>query len=99
VYSSECPSSYGSRRTKVRVFKTPISGRFQLAWSTSPTGPWSNIGAVQDLYSSATGFWELELVTVDYNAASPYFRFQVTGKHPSSNGYLLHLDYIKLSPL
>ena len=97
VYSGPCPDVYSSRRTKVRVFRTPISGRFQLAWSTTKTGPWSNIGAVQDLYSSATGFWELDLATINYGGASPYFRFLVTGKHPWSTGYALHLDYIDLS--
>jgi hypothetical protein len=91
----------GNYNVKVRVRRGTNRGRFQLAWSNNVNGPWTNIGGVQDLYSSTTHFIELNL-----NSSSPtnigsqgqkYFRFLVTGKNFQSSSYQLFLDYIKLT--
>jgi hypothetical protein len=98
VYQPDCFAQTGNRRVRVRGFRTPVSGRFQLGWSASSSGPWNNVGAVQDLYASATGFLEFDLGVVNLSSSSPYFRFLVTGKNISSSSYILHLDYVKLTP-
>lgn len=90
----------GSYGVKVRVRRGTNRGKFQLAVSTNPTGPWTSVGAVQDLYSSTSTFTELNLTpgtSASLGASTVYFRFLVTGKNASSSGYQLFLDYIRLT--
>lgn len=102
IYTVPVPAA-GNYNVRVRVRKGSNRGKFQLGWSNNPAGPWTNIGGVQDLYSSSTSFQELNL-----NSATPtnisstgqkYFRFLVTGKNGSSSGYQLVLDYIRTNKL
>jgi predicted outer membrane repeat protein len=102
TYAVPIPAS-GNYNVRVRVRKGSNRGKFRLAWSDSPTGPWTNVGGVQDLYSSVSTFTELNI-----NASTPvnipwaghrYFRFLVQPKNSSSTGHQLFLDYIRLNKL
>lgn len=101
TYAVPVPDA-GSYNVKVRVRRGNNRGRFQLAVSSSPSGPWTSVGAVQDLYSSSTTFTELNLnsgTPVSLTSSPTYFRFLVTGKNAASSSYQLFLDYIRLTRL
>jgi hypothetical protein len=90
----------GTYNVKVKVRKNNNRGKFQLAVSSNPTGPWTNIGSVQDLYNPSSSFVELNVSnSASLSAGTRYFRFFVTGKNAASFGYQLFLDYIKLTKL
>lgn len=61
----------------------------------------TNAGAAVDQYSANTGgIWqEFDAGNFNFPAAGSYqFKFNVTGKNPSSSGYTLAFDYISLTP-
>ncbi|HEY0703899.1 MAG TPA: chitobiase/beta-hexosaminidase C-terminal domain-containing protein [Candidatus Acidoferrales bacterium] len=57
-----------------------------------------NLGPVEDQYSSADTWKELDLGNVVLPAGNNVFRFTVTGKDAASSSYSLSWDYIKLTP-
>ena len=82
-----------SYTVKVGVKKGNNRGQFQLSVNGI------NHGAVQDLYSSAFNYVELNVATITFSSAGDKsFKFNVTGKNASSSDYDLSLDYIKLVP-
>ena len=67
-------------------------GKFQLSVNNA------NQGNEQDQYSPTDSYAELDLGTKTFAAAGTYtFKFTVTGKHASSQGYSLAFDYITLN--
>ncbi len=87
----------GTYDVKVRVRRGPDRGRVQLA-SSPATATFTNIGSPIDLYSSSANFSEISVGTFQFTqTGTKHFRFLVTGKHASSTGYQLYLDYIKLT--
>lgn len=78
---------------KVGVKKANSRAIFQMAVNGV------NYGSQQDLYSSSSEFAELDMGNIKFDAAGNYsFKFTVTGKNASSQGYKLAFDYIKLVP-
>jgi len=81
---------------RIGVKKDNTGGMFQLAVASSPSGPFSNHGAVQDEYSQSATSAELDLGTITFGSAGDKtFRFTVTGKNAASSNYSLCFDYIK----
>lgn len=84
----------GIYEVKLRVKKGTDSGRFQMSFSGA------NCGAEKDLYATTNQYELLDLgpITVNFPGQQP-LRFSVTGKNPSSAGYLLKFDFIQLTPI
>ncbi|MGV2882400.1 family 43 glycosylhydrolase [Paenibacillus taichungensis] len=82
-----------SYSVRVGVKKGANRGQFQL----SVNGV--NHGLIQDLYSSAFNYVELNVATITFSSAGDKsFKFNVAGKNGSSSDYDLSIDYIKLIP-
>jgi hypothetical protein len=82
----------------VRQQRAGDRGIFQVAWSNSTSGPWTNIGSPIDGYG-AFGPVRSTAGTATFSGAGPkYFRFFVTGKNGSSSNYNLSIDNIELRP-
>lgn len=89
----------GEYNVRVGVRKSSASGKFQLALTRTPGAAFVGLGAVQDLYASATSYAELDLGSFTFTGAGDNaFRFTVSGKHASSTDYDLALDYVRLTP-
>lgn len=96
VYAVAVPE-IGTYDVKVRVRKGPDRGQVQMASSPSTT-TFTNIGSPFDLYSASAAFSEITVGTFQFTSVgTKHFRFLVTGKHASSTGYNLYLDYVKLT--
>lgn len=79
----------------VRVKRGPGRGIAELA--TSPATTTFTPIATFDLYRSSPGFTSFTTSFAFTSAGVKHFRFRVTGKNASSSGYLLYLDYVKLT--
>lgn len=80
-------------RSKLGNVSSAKRGRYQLAIDGV------NHGAVQELFAAGTWF-EADLGDKTFTTAGgKLFRFTVTGKHASSAGYHINMDYIKLTPV
>ncbi|MDP9291100.1 MAG: hypothetical protein M3O82_01910 [Verrucomicrobiota bacterium] len=78
---------------KVRAKKYPFRGIFQF----SSNG--ANHGSPQDLYAPSAEWVELDLGDITFaTAGEKAFRFLIIDKNPSSGGFSLGLNYIKLTP-
>ncbi len=89
----------GTYDVRVAVKETSTRGTWQLAAASAVTGSFSNIGAVQDEYSSTDQVAEYDLGNWSPGSTSDkLFRFTVVGKNASSTGYSISFDYIKLIP-
>jgi hypothetical protein len=86
----------GSYAVKVGILKAENAGSFQLAVADAATGPWTDVGSVQDTYAAGGGFAELgPLAAAAFGTpGQKALRFTVAGKNPQSAGYQLFLDYI-----
>jgi hypothetical protein len=99
TYAVPVPAT-GNYSVKVRVKRSTNRGRFQLAVANSPSGTYTNVGSVQDLYSASASFVELNVSnSTSLTSGTRYFRFRVDSKNAASSGYLLALDTIKLTKL
>ncbi len=82
--------------TYTLIFRTKTGstrGKFQLSIDGI------NRGAVQDPYSTAYAYYEVNLGTKTFSStANRNLKFTVTGKNASSTGYNVVADYIKLTP-
>jgi hypothetical protein len=79
----------------VRVKRGPQRGKVELA--TAPgTNDFTPI-ATFDLYRSKPAFTSFTTSFPFTSAGIKHFRFRVTGKNAGSSGYLVYLDYIKLT--
>jgi len=80
--------------------RIPKSGaQAKLQWSNSASGPWTDVSAVQELYTPLLTFNELHLnsfIDPSPGVGQKYFRWYITGKHPSSTNHDVVTDYIKL---
>ncbi len=56
----------------------------------------TNQGLPFDQYASGDGYYEVDLGTKTLSGGMHSFRFTVTGKNPSSSGYMSGIDYIRL---
>lgn len=92
----------GTYSISVRVETYQNRGIFQLESSTSVGGTYTTHGAPQDTYAVSPGQSGVVLsvaTNVTFSTTGTrYFRFRVTGKHGSSNGYYLALDQMTLTP-
>lgn len=88
----------GTYNVFVRVKKYSSRGTFQLAIAgANGGGGYVNQGAPQNLYQGSTSYNEINLGTKTFSTTGDKdFRFTVTGKHASSSGYNLLIDYIQL---
>lgn len=88
----------GTYAIAVRAKRANNRGKYQLAAAETQNGTYTNRGGVQDLYVSASDFVENTLGTVTFGSGgTKYIRFTVTGQNASSGGFLLTLDYLKLT--
>ncbi|MDD5350473.1 MAG: hypothetical protein PHQ12_09705 [Chthoniobacteraceae bacterium] len=84
------PGAYG---VKVRMKKTPASGKFQFSVNGADLLP------PQDLYASADTYQELDFGTATFPSGGVQtLKCAVTGKDAASAGYRLDVDYLKLTP-
>lgn len=96
----------GTYNVKVGMRKNPNNGIFQMAIATG-TGNWFNNGqgtefnqgGPVDEYSPSTGYAEVDLGTFMVTDMTKTYDFQFTciNKNPSSTGYVIDIDYIKLT--
>jgi hypothetical protein len=93
---SEVPA--GTYNVKVGMKKFVNRGQFQM--SVAPVGgSFTNVGSVQNQHSTIEEFSEVDLGSwTPTTSGDKHFKFTVTGKSSSSNGYNLAFDYIKLTP-
>ncbi|MBW4085078.1 hypothetical protein [Paenibacillus sp. S150] len=83
----------GTYSIKVGVKKYSTRGKFQL----SVDGV--NVGGQQDLYAAGNVYEELAIGTYTFQTTgNKRIKFYVNGKNPSSTGYDLSVDYIRLIP-
>ena len=84
------------RTFNVKVGSKKATGRGIVQMSVNGV----NYGSPQDLYSAdAASAVELDMGNIKFNSPGHYsFKFTVTGKNPSSQGYKAVFDYIKLLP-
>jgi len=90
----------GSYNVHVGVKTGGNCGQFQLAIARadSPNG-FSNVGAVQDLYSSAPSVIDVDCGTwIPGSSSDKAAKLTVAGKNAASSGYALSLDYILFTP-
>lgn len=76
--------------------ETPSGGRFQMAVADDPSGPWTDVGTIQDGFArgptfAAFGPFSTPLFATPGEKA---IRFTIAGKNAASGGYGLSLDYI-----
>ncbi len=72
-------------------------GMFQVAVASSPTGSYTNHGAVQDEYAASSTYTMHDIGTITFGTAGDKsFRFTVTGKNAASSGFGLAIDSITL---
>ncbi|GEM_PF-5360211 len=92
TYSVNVPEAR-SYSVRIGVKRGTDRGRFQM----SVNGV--NHGSVQDLYSTASDYVELNVANITFSSeGNKSFKFNITGKNASSSGYWLAIDYIKLVP-
>ena len=85
-------------RVGVKKFSTRGQVQMAIARADNPNG-FSNVGPVQDLYSSSPVFTELDCGTWTPGSSSDKaVKFTVTGKNAASTGYSLSFDYILFTP-
>ncbi len=90
----------GQWNVKLGVLKLASGGRLQLAVAPPGSTTFTNVGAVQDTYASATAAAVFDLGTVTFSSAGDWqFRYTVTGKNGSATDFDLTLDYIRLTPI
>jgi hypothetical protein len=90
----------GSHAISAKVRKGNDRGIYQVAISSSPSGPWTNLSTAQDLYASSQSFATLSLGSVTFGSTgTKYVRFTVTGKNASNTTSFrrLFLDWIGIS--
>ena len=96
TYGVSVPQA-GTYRILVRVRKKNDRGIFQLATAESLGGTYTNRGAVQDHYNTASTLRTLDLGTVTFaSAGTKAFRFTCTGKNSSSSAFKMVWDYLEL---
>ena len=61
-------------------------------------GAYSNFGPTFDEYSSSVSYPEVDLGAWTVSTSDKFVGFHVTGKNASSSGYVVAIDYIKLTP-
>lgn len=61
-------------------------------------GAYSNFGPTFDEYSASASYTEVDLGNWTVSSSDKLVGFHVTGKNPSSDGYVIGIDYIKLVP-
>lgn len=89
----------GNYSVRVGLRKDPNAGVFQLSVAASGSGSFSNIGSLQDDYSSAQSYSEVDLGTWSATTTGDkQFKFTVIGRNTSSAGYRIGVDYILLVP-
>jgi predicted outer membrane repeat protein len=89
--------SSGTYAVRIRFKKGTSAAKFQVAWSNSANGTFTNVGSAVDGYASSTTMAELDLGNVTLTGSSArFFRFIVTGKNSSSGGYQMYPDFVML---
>lgn len=91
AYTATVPA--GRYSVRIGIKRQNTRGIYQLSVGGA------TIGAPQDLYAASDTYEERSLGELILPSDSTTFRFQVSGKYPSSLGYTLGLDYILLTPL
>lgn len=87
----------GTYNVKVQFKRAALSTSNRGQWQLSVDG--MNQGNVQDEYGSGI-FVAVDLGNVAFTTAgNKTFKFTVTGKNASSQGYNVNFDYIKLTPV
>jgi hypothetical protein len=89
------------------TLSVPTAGTYEVKYavkmySTRGVGQLSingtNLGPPEDQYAKTNVWQEFDVGKVSLAAGNQVFKFTVTGKNPSSTGYTLAWDYIKLTP-
>jgi hypothetical protein len=87
----------GSYQIEVKVRKGSSGAQARLQWSVNGTTGWTNLGGIEEFYTSATTDAYFDYFPSNLTPAGQlYFRWLVTGKHPSSSNRDVITDYIKL---
>jgi hypothetical protein len=93
TYSMYVPQAR-TYNVRVGVKKLNNRGIWQLESNGIPHG------APVDGFAAAAAFTEAEIGAVTFTTAGvKSFRFRVTGKNPSSTGFWVALDYVRLTPM
>jgi hypothetical protein len=84
---------------KIEVQKAPNHGKFQLSIASSASGPFTNVGAAQDLHTTngTTSLALLTLPAMSYSAGQWFFRFTVTGDSGTPANNLLVFDFLRVT--
>jgi hypothetical protein len=78
---------------RIRIKRLSNRGIFQLAVNGVNHGP------TVDGYSGPAAFPEIDLGNLNFTTAgNKTFRFQITGRNPSSTSFWIALDWIRLTP-
>jgi hypothetical protein len=92
TYTLNVPTA-GTYDVRVAVKKYPSRG----IWQMSVNG--TNVGTTWDEYYPSAQWAEFDVGNVTISATgNQAFKFTVVGKNPSSSGYTMTFDYIKLIP-
>ena len=87
----------GSYQVSVGVRRADDAGQLQVSIADDPAGPWLELGAPHDTYAQSSQIDEIQLARLDVAApGQKLVRFTVSGKHPESRGFHLHLDFIRV---
>lgn len=97
TYGVSIPTN-GNYEIRVRLKKDSSSGRFRFSCANAVAGTYTNIGPIQDLYSSTTTYKEIVLGTNSFSSGGiKSLKFLVTDKNASSTGFKLNFDYLILN--
>jgi hypothetical protein len=90
----------GTYNVTIGYKKGSNAGKFQVGQSINFAGPFTNVGAVQDGYSSSNSWVTVNLGNVTFGSTGQrYIRLLVTGKNWFSSSYQLFPDFIEITRL
>ena len=99
TYSVSVPEA-GTYNVTLRATKSTDRGSFQFAVAPVLLEPYTNVGAIQDLYASSRQPVQMDVGFVSFDIPGNYcFRGKLAGKNASSTGYKLAFDYLLLAPV
>jgi hypothetical protein len=89
-------SEAGSYALDVKVRRGPSGARARLEWSPNGSTGWTDVSGTQEFYALSTTEEHFYLTANLSPIGQVYFRWVITGQHPSSTNRDVVTDYISL---
>jgi hypothetical protein len=76
-----------------------FAGKIQMQYAPSSSGPWHDLLAVVDLYSTTAGIHTMDLGHIIFQDAPTFIKFAIVGKNAASFAYFANVDLLTLVPV